>query len=72
MRAIKINIQESSIKILLISVFALTSFACEPSFCDCNDNYGSLSVSQKEKCDKMIDRTSSAELRKKMQKCNNK
>ncbi len=32
------------------------------SFCDCNNNYGSLSTSQKRKCDEMTDKLSSFEI----------
>jgi hypothetical protein len=66
-------------KYILTRLFLLMSHTllffivgCEPSFCDCNDNYGSLSITQKEKCDKMIDRTSNSELKRKMKNCKNK
>lgn len=55
-------------------LFATTilSSCGDPSFCDCNDNYGSLSSSEKEKCAKMADRMSETEIRRKMQDCKNK
>lgn len=59
--------------ITILAVFLTTSFilpGCgEPSFCDCNDRYGSLSDSDKEKCDKMADKLSQEELTRKMQDC---
>ena len=61
-------------KILLpLSILTLLlSIGCGPSFCDCNDKYGSLSTTDKEKCDKMVDKMSTSEINEKMQKCKNK
>ena len=43
-----------------------------PSFCDCNDKYGDLSPSDQDKCNKMTDKMSEAEIIRKMQNCKNK
>jgi hypothetical protein len=43
-----------------------------PSFCQCNDNYGDLSASDQNKCNKMIDKMTQAEIARKMQNCKNK
>ena len=61
------------IMFLLIAFFVVScSSMSGPSFCDCNDNYGSLSSSDQDKCAKMIDKMSEAEIIRKMQKCKNK
>ena len=56
----------------ILFVTTLLTSCGDPSFCDCNDKYGSLSSSDKKKCAKMIDRMSSSELQRKMQNCKNK
>ena len=70
--AMLIKLKKTFINFIFLPFIVLISSACEPSFCDCNDNYGSLSLSQKEKCDKMADRMTSSEMRKKMKDCKNK
>ena len=59
--------------LLLIAFFVVScSSMSGPSFCDCNDNYGSLSSSDQDKCNEMTDKMSEAEIIRKMQKCKNK
>ena len=57
---------------ILFSSFILLSCGGTPSFCDCNDNYGKLSESDKEKCNKMVDGLTEKEIIEKMQNCKNK